>query len=123
MEYMIEKIENMRWLHLYAANLINNETWSKFFLERGATLECLQLSDLDTFFEDEQIQNLVDHCPNLSRLKLKRCRRLTTDCLSTVSQLKNLRHFSIQFSTGVSTPNDILTKVLTTRGRNLQTIS
>jgi DNA repair protein RAD7 len=123
MEYMIEKISNMCWLHLYAANLITNENWTKFFTERGATLECLQLADLDTFFENEHIHHLKDHCPNLTRLKLKRCRRLTVDVLETISQLHGLQHLSLQFSTGVCIPNELLTNVLTSLGPELQTLS
>lgn len=123
MDYMIEKNSNMRWLHLYATNLINNEIWTKFFTQCGDKLECLQLSDLDTFFEDEHIQNLVEYCPNLTRLKLKRCRRLTTDCLDTISQLSSLQHLSLQFCTGVSTPNQVLTKLIAALGPGLRTFS
>ena len=123
MEYMIEKNNTMRWLHLYAVNLINNETWTKFFTERGSTLEVLQLADLDTYFEDEHIQLMVDCCPDLSRLKLKRLRHITTDCLETISQLKNLEHLSLQFSTGVSAPNEQVTTVITSLGPKLRTLS
>ena len=123
MEYMIDKNNTMRWLHLYATNLINNEMWTKFFTECGSKLEALQLADLDTFFEDEHIQLMVDSCPSLSRLKLKRLRRLTTDCLETISQLKQLEHLSLQFSTGVSVPNDQVTTVITSLGSKLRTLS
>jgi DNA repair protein RAD7 len=123
MEYMIEKNSTMRWLHLYATNLINNEIWTRYFTERGSTLEALQLADLDTYFEDEHIQLLVDHCPQLTRLKLKRCRRLTTDCLGTIAKLKTLEHLSLCFSTGTSVPNELVTSVLTSIGPNLRTLS
>ncbi|KIW06510.1 uncharacterized protein PV09_02943 [Verruconis gallopava] len=123
MEYMIEKNSNIRWLHLYAANLINNETWEKYFNERGSILECLQLSDLDAFFQDSHVQLLASKCPNLARLKLKRCRSLTTNCLESISQLKGLKHLSLQFSTGVSTPNEALSQLIISLGPQLRTLS
>lgn len=123
MEYMIEKNSTMRWLHLYAANLINNEMWTKFLAERGDSLETLQLSDLDTYFEDEHMQLLVDCCPSLTRLKLKRLRQITTDSLDAISQLQQLQHLSLQFSTGVSVPGESVTKVITSLGPNLRTLS
>jgi DNA repair protein RAD7 len=123
MEYMIEKNSTMRWLHLYAANLINNETWTKFFTERGYNLETLQLADLDTFFEDEHLQLIAEHCLRLSRLKVKRCRRLTPDCVETISRMRSLEHLSLQFSTGISVPNDLVTATIISLGPNLRTLS
>lgn len=123
MKYMMEKAAHITWLHLYAANLITNDVWTQYFTERGEHLEVLQLDDLDTYFENEQLDNLVEFCPTLNRLKLKRCRRLTPDCLNSIAKLQNLEHLSLQFSTGVSTANDILTNLITTIGPNLRTLS
>jgi DNA repair protein RAD7 len=121
MAYMIEKAHNIVHLHLYAANLISDETWSTFFRERGSTLQALQLTWLDAAFEDAQVSEIAKFCPNLTRLKLKRCRRLTPACFESIAKMKKLEHLSLQLSLPV--PNDDLTSLIRKRGAGLQTLS
>jgi DNA repair protein RAD7 len=121
MAYMTEKAHDIIHLHLYAANLISDETWSTFFRERGSTLQALQLTWLDAAFEDAQVADIAKFCPNLTRLKLKRCRRLTPLCFDSVVKMKKLEHLSLQLSTPV--PNDDLTRLIQRRGAGLKTLS
>jgi DNA repair protein RAD7 len=121
MEYMMEKATQLQHIHLYAANLITDSVWTAFFKKRGANLKTIKLTWLDAAFEDKQTEDLVKYCPNLERLKLKRCRRLGFDSIIAISQLKNLKHLSLQVSQQI--PNETLIQLLRSIGHNLETLS
>jgi DNA repair protein RAD7 len=121
MEYMIEKAHNIKWLQLYAANLISEEMWTTFFKQCGEQLQVLKLQWLDAAFEDAQVADLHKYCPNLKRLKLELCRRLTPACLEPISKLKKLEHLSLNYAT--PTPNADLIELIATIGPNLLTLS
>ncbi|KAF2428757.1 RNI-like protein [Tothia fuscella] len=121
MEYMIEKAHDVTWLQLYAANLISEDMWTKYFKTHGRKLEVLKLQWLDAAFEDAQVEALPRYCPNLRRLKLELCRRLTPACLEPIAKLKKLQHLSLGYSTPTS--NASIIKLITTIGPNLLTLS
>ncbi|QDS74043.1 hypothetical protein FKW77_009158 [Venturia effusa] len=121
MEYMTERATKLQHLHLYAANLISDAFWSDFFLKRGEKMKTIKLTWLDAAFEDRQVQDLVKYCPNLERLKLKRCRRLGPDSIVAISHLKKLRHLSLQVSQHI--PNETLIDLIRSVGPKLETLS
>lgn len=122
MQYLTEKAKNLKHVQLYAANLVSGSSWSSFFKTRGENLETVKLQWLDSSFEDANIAEIVSCCPNLSRLKLEHCRRLTESCLEYIMQMAgSLRHLSLQFSTPVS--NQTLISLLEELGSSLQTLS
>ena len=121
MEYLIGKADNLKHIQLYAANLISNRSWSKFFATRGENLETVKLQWLDSSFEDANVAEMVSYCPSLSRLKLEFCKLLTENCLDSIMQLRNLEHLTLQFSEPVS--NSSVVSLIETLGPKLQTLS
>lgn len=122
MKYLTEKADKLKYLHLYAANLVTNEAFSSFFETRGQYLETLKLKWLDSSFEDSNVADIVSYCPNLVRLKLERCRKLTEESLQFIMQMGcSLQHLSLQFSNPVS--NVELMALLEEVGSNLKTLS
>ena len=121
MAYLTEKADNLKHIQLYAANLVSNESWSKFFEARGESLETVKLQWLDSSFEDANVAEMVSYCPSLSRLKLEFCRRLTENCLDSIMQLSNLQHLSLQL--GESIRNSTFVSLIETLGPKLQTLS
>ncbi|KAF2096786.1 RNI-like protein [Rhizodiscina lignyota] len=121
MEYMTEKANNIRFLKLYAANLVSDEAWCSFFVQRGKDLEALKLQWLDASFDDETVRQLVESCQNLKRLKLYRCRRLGPEAIDAISCLPRLEHLSLQISQPVDCER--LINLVSGVGENLRTLS
>ena len=124
MAYVIEKAQNLKHLHLYAANLVSNEMWSKFIRERGPQLETLKLEWLDATFEDEHVAELTQYTgKTLRRLKLKLCRRLSTTTIEHLCKMQALEHLSLSLSPALEVPAQELVKMITALGPKLQTLS
>lgn len=119
--YMLEKCHQLRHVQIYAGNLVTNEMWHKFFQEAGPKLETLKLKWLDAAFEDETVRDMVEHAPNLRRLKFKLCRRLGEQSVTSISNMTSLEHLSLQISQEVS--NEALCSLITNRGAGLRTLS
>ena len=120
-DYIIERNVPLKSLQLEAANLVTNEKWKKFFEHCGHRLDCLKLSWLDYSMDDEACMVLVRFCPNLKRLKLKKCFRLGDMALDAMTELKQLQHLSLRFPTNTSPSH--LSKLIVSRGRCLRTLS
>lgn len=120
-EYMLEKCDNLEYIQLYAANLVTEEAWYKLFQRYNEKLKAVKLQWLDAAFEDEAVEEMVRSCPNLERVKFKLCRRLGQDTLAHLSQLKHLKHLSLQIKNPVE--SDALISVIQSVGHNLQTLS
>lgn len=121
MDYMTEKAHHLRELKLYAANLVSDKAWQSFFQARGKQLEALQLQWLDASFDEDSLTEMAIRCPNMSRLKLYRCRLLGEEAVNTISTMKSLQHLSLYFSQSVS--NDVLVNLIEKVGKNLRTLS
>jgi DNA repair protein RAD7 len=120
-DYMLERCHNLQHLQLYAANLITDGMWHRAFCELGPQLEVLKLKWLDASFEDVVVQDMVNCCPNLNRLKLKLCRRLGPDAVEAISHIKTLQHLSLQINREV--PTNVLCSLIRRRGPQLRTLS
>lgn len=120
-DYMLDKCRGLKHLQMYAANLVSNEMWSRLFREAGAKLEVVKLKWLDAAFEDQTVEDMVEHSPNLRRLKLKLCRRLGEDAVAAISNMTHLEHLSLLLNKEVSVETwvDLITK----RGPALRTLS
>ena len=124
MEYMIEKAVKLKHLHLYAANLVSNNMWSRFISEQAPQLETLKLQWLDASFEDWHVAELAQHCAgSLRRLKLELCRRLGAEAIRSISQMHALQHLSLSFSPAAEIPTDTLVEMILKLGPGLQTLS
>jgi len=120
-EYMLERCHNLKHLQLYAANLISDASWHRLFREAGKGLETVKLKWLDAAFDDTSVCDMVKSCPNLERLKLKLCRKLSEKTLDYISQLSRLKHLSLQINADVS--KSTLIRLIEKRGQGLQTLS
>ena len=120
-EYMLDKCDGITHLQLYAANLVSNQMWLKIFQRYGPQLQTVQLNWLDATFDDEIALEMIKSCPNISRLKLKLCRRLGAGAEDFDSELQHLEHLSLQ-TTAIITPES-LHALVQSRGPQLKTLS
>lgn len=121
LDYMLERCKNLKHLQLYAANLITNAMWKRLFEEAGSQLEVVMLKWLDAAFEDQAVQQMVQHCHKLKRLKLKLCRRIGEDAITAIGQLQKLEHLSLQVTHDIAQPS--LLTLITSLGPRLKTLS
>ena len=121
LDYIIERAIPIRSLQLDATNLVSNEKWVEFFEKRGHWLEDVKLSWLDYSMDDETFTSLIRHCPNMKRLKLKKCFRLGDVALGAITDLEQLEHLSLRFSIAVTT--SILADLIRSVGPSLRTLS
>lgn len=120
-DYIVERNIPIESLQLEAANLVSNDKWIQFFMRCGERLEFLKLTWLDYSMDDDAFSHLVRYCPNLKRLKLKKCFRLTDAALSAMSKLNRLERLSLRFPTPTS--SDSLAELIPSIGPNLRTLS
>ena len=120
-DYLLERDIFLKNLQLDAANLISDEKWREFFSKRGEMLESLKLSWLDFSMNDETVEYLVAGCPNLKRLKLKKCFKVGDASLDAMSRLQNLEHLSIRFNLPTTAPPII--NLIKRLGPKLSTLS
>lgn len=120
-DYMLERCHNLRYLQLYAANLVTDGLWHRLFREMGTRLEVLKLKWLDASFDDTVAQDMVRNCQNLTRIKFELCRKLGEPAVEALANLPKLQHLSLQLSREVSTTT--LINLVERRGPTLQTLS
>lgn len=120
-DYVIEREVPIRSLQLEAANLVSNGKWAEFFKKCGHRLENLTLSWLDYSMDDDTFKGLIRHCPNIKRLKMKKCFRLGDVALGAMAELRQLEHLSLRFPT-VTTPG-VLADLISSIGPALRTLS
>jgi len=121
LDYMLERNVPLQNIQLEAANLISDEKWRALFEKIGDGLESLKLAWLDYSMDDETFAHLVRSCPNLKRLKLKKCFRLGDPTLTALCSLKSLQHLSLRFPQPTSAP--ALATLISSLGPNLLTLS
>ncbi|KAF2173292.1 hypothetical protein M409DRAFT_17234 [Zasmidium cellare ATCC 36951] len=120
-DYLLEKCQDIRYIHLYAANLVSDSMWYRVFREAGPNLEVLKLKWLDATFDDLAVKELAKHAPNLGRLKLKLCRNIGEGAVKAISNMPKLEHLSLMMNKEVPTP--ALVQLVNKRGPNLRTLS
>lgn len=111
----------IRSLQLEATNLVSNGKWAEYFENCGHRLQHLKLSWLDYSLDDDTFADLSRYCPNLQRLKIKKCFRLGDVALSAMTQLQQLEHLSLRFPTA-TTPG-VLAELISSVGSGLRTLS
>jgi DNA repair protein RAD7 len=117
----MERDVPLRTLKLEAANLISNEKWREFFGRAGRRLEVLKLTWLDYAMDDETFAHLIDGCPNLTYLKIKKCFRLTAASLKLIPKLEKLEHLSLLVAN--TADQETLLDLIRSVGRNLRVLS
>lgn len=118
---MIEKLEYLTDLRIYAPNLVNPGMWEKLFARMGKKLHTLKLKWMDDTFQDKQVKKMVQCCPNLTRLKLGDLSHLGPDSIVAISEFRKLEHLSLDFRKDVD--NALLADLIKSVGAKLQTLS
>ena len=121
LDYILERDVPIQHLQLEAANLVTDTKWREYFAKAGHRLETLKLSWLDYSMDDESISHLVNGCPKLKRLKLKKCFRIGDASLEAFSQLEHLEYLSLRFIT--PTTMESLRNLVRSVGKHLRTLS
>ena len=120
-DYIIERNVPIKNFQVDAANLVSNKKWVEFFTKCGHRLESLKLAWLDSSFDDKVFKHLIQCCPNLKRLKLKKCFLLGDQALEAIVELKQLEHLSLRFPASISA--EVLAKLISSIGSKLRTLS
>jgi DNA repair protein RAD7 len=121
LDYMIDRRVPLKHLQLIGSNLVTDEGWRKFFTYYGPSLLTLKLGWLDCSFDDETVSVLVNSCPNIQCLKLKKCFKIGDNALHSIAQLQNLQHLSLDFPQEVSEKK--LVYIIDKIGPSLRTLS
>lgn len=120
-DYILEREVPLKDVQLEAANLVSNGKWVEFFERGGHRFESLKLAWLDYSLDDDTFMHLIQGCPNLQRLKLKKCFRLGDAALGAICALEHLEHLSLRFP--LPTSSTVLAELVASRGVNLRTLS
>jgi DNA repair protein RAD7 len=121
LKYMVEKKIPLKHLQLAGSNLVSDDGWKMLFKHYGMELLSLKLSWLDCAFDDDTVAFLVDHCPNIQRLKLKKCFKIGDRGLNSLGNLQRLEHLSLDLPR--ETTERQLIYVADKTGSNLRTLS
>ena len=120
-DFIVERKVPLREVRLDACNLITDEKWQQLFAELGIRLESLQTSWLDISMSNATIEVMVKDCPNLQRLKLKKCFLLDSETLDLLQGLKKLQHLSLEFPNPTDTAA-ALTSLISEVGSDLRSL-
>ena len=121
MEYMVDKCKKIRHLQLGATNLISDKAWVEMFRKLGPQLESLKLSELNDSLRDDTIAELVKHCTNLKRLKLRSCSHMGEASMHSLTQLTNLEHLTLSVAQHETTSATLI-QLIYALGPNLRTL-
>lgn len=121
LEYMIERNTKVKHVELDTTNLISDEVWRKLFKARGAELETLKLSNLDNSLDDESVEILASHCPNINTLELTEVWKNGEGTLDAIATMENLEHLTLDFIKDTEPEN--LVNMIEKRGSKLRTLA
>lgn len=121
MEYLTECPVTLESFSIHGANLIDDEHWNSFLLEKGRHLRALKVHYTDGHFGDEQLELLKATCPDLVRLKVSHNQKATDTGIKHIATLLSLQHLSLEFYTPTS--SEPYVEVLNKIGHGLRTLS
>ena len=96
MDHLLGSVVELESLSLHGANLIDDERWNQYLLEKGSHLRSLKVYHTDGHFGDSQIELLAQACPDLKRLKISHNQQVTDEGLKHVAKLSNLQYLSLE---------------------------
>jgi DNA repair protein RAD7 len=121
MDHLLGTTVKLESLSLHGSNLIDDERWNRYLIEKGSHLRSLKVYHTDGHFGDEQIELLSRACPDLHRLKICHNQKVTDAGIKHIKNLSNLQHLSLEiYKTTTSGP---YVEVLNSIGPNLSTLS
>jgi DNA repair protein RAD7 len=96
MDHLLGTTVELETLSLHGSNLIDDERWNQFLIEKGSHLRALKVYYTDGHFGDEQVELLTKACPNLERLKICHNQKVTAEGVKHIAYLQNLKHLSLE---------------------------
>jgi len=121
MDYLIGSPVELESFSVHGANLIDDERWVSFLVEKGRHLRALKVYYTDGHFGDEQLELLKVSCPDLHRLKVCHNQKVTDAGIKEIAHLPSLQHLSLEVYT-VTAPEPYV-EVLNSIGNGLRTFS
>lgn len=121
MDHLLGTTVALESLSLHGANLIDDEHWNAYLVQKGAHLKALKVYYTDGHFGDAQIQLLTVQTPGLERLKISHNQQVTDEGLAHIARLPALRHLSLEIYKPTSTAPYLA--ILDAIGPNLRTLA
>ena len=88
MDHLLATTVELESISLHGANLIDDERWARFLLEKSSGLKALKVYHTDGHFGDETLEVLSQACPHLERLKVCHNQKVTDTGLIHIAKLQ-----------------------------------
>ncbi|KAK1760841.1 hypothetical protein QBC47DRAFT_15954 [Echria macrotheca] len=121
MDYLLSRHIQLEYFYLHGANLLAEEKWKEFLVQKGQSLTTLKVYWTDKHFTDEVLALLEKHCPSLTRLKVEHNQRVTGEGVKAIANIKSLRHLGLDLREHVH--SDVYVHLLGKIGQDLETLS
>lgn len=120
LEFYGKHLKNLKSLALRGCFLITVGAWAKFFEVVGSRLELLELSDTSRF-DDNTAKALVQHCPNLKSLTIRKVTHLDDTAVAHLTGLKHLSKLDISHA-GDKISDETVVSLLSAIGPTLKVL-
>ncbi|WYZ38563.1 hypothetical protein EsH8_III_000477 [Colletotrichum jinshuiense] len=121
MDYVLDRSVELASFYLHGSNLLSDNSWSKFVMQKGAALETIQVYYTDKHFGDEMLALLPTHCPKLTRLKVYHNQKVTNAGVKEIGNIKTLKHLGLQLQHDISPKS--LSHMILGVGEHMETLS
>ena len=121
MDHLLGTTVELESLSLHGANLVDDERWNRFFIDKGSHLKALKVYCTDGYFGDDQINILAETTPGLRRLKIAHNQKVTNEGLKHIAKLSTLEHLSLEIYK--DTTSKPYVEILESIGPALRTLS
>lgn len=107
MAALVSRLHSLEHLILTGPFLITTQAWKSALETIGHKLRTFEISDTARWNE-ECSQTLVNQCPNLEVVGLKRINGISDECIHWLSSLHNLKSFDLTEPTGIITDEYVI---------------
>lgn len=121
MEYLVGCPVILESFSIHGANLIDDEHWDSFLIEKGRHLRTLKVYHTDGHFGDSQLEVLKISCSDLISLKVAHNQKVTDEGIKHIAGLPNLQFLALRLKNAVSSETCI--EVIRGIGPGLQKLS
>ncbi|KAK1655216.1 hypothetical protein BDP81DRAFT_412242 [Colletotrichum phormii] len=121
MDYLLSRDIKLTHFNLHGANLLSDESWTKFVQQKGAYLEGIQVYYTDKHVGDELLAILPETCPNLNRLKVYHNQKVTNVGVKSIADIKSLKHLGLHLQHDITSKS--LVHMILGVGKDLETLS
>ncbi|RDL41371.1 Uncharacterized protein BP5553_01350 [Venustampulla echinocandica] len=119
MDHLLATTVNLETFSIHGSNLVTDDRWDRFLVEKGSHLKALQVYWTDNYFGNEQLALLEKTSPGLKKLKVSHNQKVTDEGLAHISKLPNLEHITLQIYRQTTSPPYV--EILNSVGTNLRT--